>query len=65
MNCQIKKFKIDRLLKMKKSKFTLKVEPINHMVFFITTSLINNIQKEQMEKPKIDNQECIFQANLN
>ena len=35
-------------------------------LYFITASLINNILKDQVpgEKPKIDNEECLFQANL-
>ena len=63
-----KNFKIDRLFEDEKIKIHIegRTYKSHKGLFFITTSLINNIQKEQIpgEKPKIDNQECIFQANL-
>ncbi len=63
-----KNFKIDHLFEDDKIKIHIegRTYKSHKGLFFITTSLINNIQKEQApgEKPKIDNQECIFQANL-
>ena len=63
-----KNFKFDRLFEDEKIKIHIegRTYKSHKGLFFITTSLINNIQKEQIpgEKPKIDNQECIFQANL-